>query len=355
MAISTTPGYGSKARKLPTLESGLKLPGAASYNPYAYVPGGSSPAVSKAIQNQGFKAALPSFSLPAPVVTRNSGAVTTQGGNAGGGGGGTPGLENYMSEAQNDAMWQLAERNYQDALAMGERSQFADPFRQALIQYGQAPSEAQLAGLSPEAAALARKYLDQGAVDAATKNPYSTTAQINRGFGQALNQIAAYQAERGGLGAGGANVTASELDYQRGLQGQTALNSLLGQVGTANQNWVDFQTQAAATRRQAQEDVATRLAQLAGYHALLDAQGNEVVPPPESYDYSGGAESIFQPAPDLAGLMAVDQGAGQWDAWTKAMGALQQAGNKAAPSPKTKQTLQKVRAGSSNQGFRGLL
>jgi len=280
---------------------------------------------------------------------------------------------------------------------MGQRSQFGDPFRQALIQYGRAPTDAELAGLSPEAAGLARQYLDQGTIDAATGNPYSTTAQINRTVGQSLASIPALQAMRGMTGGGGARVAGNQLDYQSGLQRQSALNSLLGQIGTANQNWVNYQNQAAATRRGAQEDVATRLAQIAGYHAQLDAanaaaeaqrraeadrQAREAaaqasmpdwaqefsdVPSgenaygPDTYvnpDYSGGPGAIYQPTPDVAELMAQDHAAGQWDAWANAMQNLGSTAKvvgsptgKPATSNATQKLIQKMRSSGQTSAW----
>ena len=289
MAIKAMPGYnpyayvpgGAKpkvAKAIQTLGmSKAKLP----YNPLAYVPGGSSPAVASAIQAQGFatpQVKFPTIPQASSVVAPQSfaqavaapvsvpvDAVS----------GGVGGLGNYMDELTSDRLYQLAQKNYEDALAMGERSLFATPFKQALIQYGVAPGEAELAGLTPEAAALARKYLDPAAIAAAQGNPYSTAKQIDYGFNRASAGLAGDYTQRGTLGGGGMNVAQSNLNYQRGLQAKQTMDELLGAVGNANQNWLNFQGNEAEKRRAAQAEVANRLAQIAGYNALLDAFGNQ--------------------------------------------------------------------------------
>jgi len=261
------------------------------------------------------------------------------------------GLDEYSNELSGDATWQLAQKNYSDALSMGERSLFGDPFKQLLTQYGYVPSEAQIGGLSPDLQAMVRKYMTPEAVAAAQGNPYSTAATINKSFDQALAAAPIDYAERGLLSApgklsGGAAIAASNLGYQRGQQAAQTMDEFLRGVGGANTNWLNYQNQQASTLRQAQEDVASRLSQERGYHDLLDALGNvdqqALANRAAQQDYSGGPSAIYQPDPQTGALMDQMQASGQYGSWAGAMQKQINAANK-KPSAKTQKILSKVK------------
>jgi hypothetical protein len=168
-----------------------------------------------------------------------------------------------------------------------------------------------------------------------------------RGASAIAVRLATYTAGAplGTLSHGGAlpvttNVSAiigNRLNYERGLSDKTAIDQLLSGIGTANTNWTDYQTTTANARRQAQEDVATRLAQQAGYHGLPGESEEETAArTAAAQDYSGGPGSFFQPASDVQALMDNDQASGQWDSWANVMGKNINAANKPALAPKPK-------------------
>ena len=271
MAITATPGYQTYTgstyalpRKRKTM--GTVLGGASYATKAALLPYQEGQLGISGVPKVKLPSLIPGMPAMTPVVTPGGGAAAAAKTAADVAGGLDP---VYGKELSNDEMWQIAQRNYENTLNMGERSTFGDPFRAALVQYGMAPD---LSKLSPELRAEAQKWLTPDAIAAATtNNPYSTTGQISHNFGQADASIAPGAAMRGlllgpGQGSGGMAITQSNLDYARGLQNKTALDQFLGQVGTANQNWVDFQAQALEILRAAQEAVANRLAQQPGYH-----------------------------------------------------------------------------------------
>lgn len=309
-AIGTTPS--TKGALLGSMEGSLGLPG---------VPKVAAPT-----------SIVPQVSIPrvtAPAAPANTG------------------LNEYGNELSGDPTWQLAQRNYADSLSMGERSLFGDPFKQLLTQYGYVPSEDQIAGLSPDLQAMVRKYMTPDAIAAAQGNPYSTAATVNKSFDQALAAAPINYAERGLLSApgklsGGAAITASNLGYERGKQAAQSMGELLSGIGGANANWLDYQNQQAATLRQAQEDVASRLSQEKGYHDLLDQYGNvDQSALAAQQDYAGGPSAVYQPDPQTGALMDRMQANGQNDSWAAAMSKTINAANK--PSAATKKILKKVK------------
>ena len=142
--------------------------------------------------------------------------------------------------------------------------------------------------------------------------------------------------------SGSSAIIGNRLNYERGLSDKNAIDQLLSGVGTANQNWTDFQTTTANARRQAQEDAATRLSQQAGYHGGNDEEDAAAVA--ASQDYSGGPDSIFQPAPDVQQLMDQGQASGQWDSWAKAMGGPSGPSSANKPKPATQKAIAKAKA-----------
>lgn len=300
-ALGTTPA--TKAALLPSLEGGLGLPGVPKVAP----PKSLVPQVN-----------IPQATPPATVPPLS-------------------GLDAYKKELTDDEAWGIAQKQYENSLAMGERSLFGDPFRQMLTQYGYVPSEAQIGALSPELQAMVRKYLDPAAVKAAQENPYSTAATIKHGFDKALATVPVEYAERGLLNAegklsGGAAIAASTLERARGQQAAQTMDEFLKGVGGANANWLNYQNQQTETLRQAREQIATRLAQEAGYRALLDAQGNEDAAARAAeaagYDYSGGPSAIYQPAPDVGAILDRNAVSGRNDSWAAAMQRAINAANK---------------------------
>lgn len=318
-AIGTTPA--TKGALLGSMEGSLGLPG---------VPKVAAP-----------KSIVPQVSIPRATVAAPGVSAPAN-----------TGLSEYGNELEGDPTWQLAQKNYADALSMGERSLFGDPFKQLLTQYGYVPSEAQIGGLSPDLQAMVRKYMTPDAVAAAQGNPYSTSATINKSFDQALAAAPIDYAERGLLSApgklsGGAAIAASNLGYQRGQQAASTMDEFLRGVGGANTNWLNYQNQQAASLRQAQEDVATRLSQERGYHDLLDQFGNvdqaALAQQAAQQDYSGGPNAIFQPDPQTGALMDRMQANGQYGSWASAMSNSINAANKPKPSAKTQKVLKKVK------------
>lgn len=307
----------------------------ATYNPLAYVPGGSSPLVSRAIQNKG-ALGLPKVTIP------NAGSIVAPLGTDGGGIQQQTSGDPYGDELRNDPMWSIAQKNYEDALAMGERAQLSEPIARLVSTYGYDP-RAYLAAhpdaaLPQSALDLANRYIDPAGLAAAQKDPATVSNQIAKSFGQALAGIPNRLAQRGLLGGGSSAIIANKLTYDRALQDRQAMDQFLSGLGTANQNWVNYQTQAANTLRAAQEAIAQRRAQEAGYHGET---------PPEDYDYSGGPASIFQPAEDVQRIMDQGQASGQWDSWANAMSQTINAANKPKtfkPAPATAKLIQKMRA-----------
>lgn len=303
-AIGTTPA--TKAGLLPYTEGSLGLPG---------VPQVAAP-----------KSIVPQLSIPkAPAVAPNTG------------------LNEYTGEITSDPMYAIAQKNREDALAMGERSLFGDPFKQAVTQYGYVPSEAQIGGLSPDLQAMVRKYLDPTTVQAAQDNPFSVAKTISHDYGVAGAALPIDYAERGLMSApgklsGGAAIAQAKLDRARGQDTAQTMDEMLRGIGSANTNWLNFQNTQNETFRQAQEDIATRLSQDAGYHALLNAQGGEdqqaAAQNAAGFDYSGTPSALFQPDPQTGALMDRMQASGQYGAWAKAM---------SKPSAKTQKILKKVK------------
>lgn len=296
-ALGTSPA--TKAGLLPTLEGGLGLG----------LPKVAAP-----------KSLVPQVNIPKATVAPTAG----------------PSTPDYQRALEDDPTWQLARKNYEDALAMGERSTFGDPFKQLLTQYGYVPNEDQINALSPDLQAMVRKYLTPDAIAAARDNPYSTAATINKSFDKALAGVPIEYAERGLLNAegklsGGAAIAASTLGYQRGQQAAQTMDEFLRGIGSANSNWLNYQNTQANAFRQAQEDVATRLS-------------NEEAPPltdPASFDYSGGPSAIFQPSPAVGAILDNNAATGRNDAWAAAMQRNINAANK--PSAKTKKIIKKVK------------
>lgn len=276
------------------------------YNPFAYVPGGASPAVAQAIQTKGY--AMPNVAIPNASAFVKPNVI----GGSGGGSASTS-TDFYGEELAADPMYAIGQKNYQDALDMGQRSVLRDPINQLLLTYGydpQAYAKGHEGAIPQNALDLANKYIDPAALAAAQKNPYTVANQIGKGFGDALESLPYQLAARGAQNSGAAAIMGSNLDYDRGLKDKQAIDQMLAGIGTANQNWTDFQTGQANTWRQAQETIAARLAQKQGYHGAED---------PSTVDYSGGPASAYQPASSVQGLMDRDQGAGQWDSWADAM------------------------------------
>src|SRR5262245_33714607 len=411
MPISGVPGYNPQAYvpggSSPAVSRAIQRLGAkkspmyaalGGYDPQAYVPGGSSPAVSQAIQSRGW-AGMPQVTIPQSSATvqprqpsepdtgsdtSNDSAVSKNTSTTG-----LSGLDEYMNEAQTDPAYIAAEDTYRNAINMGEPSVFGDPVKQLLMQYGYVPNDADISGLSPGTQALVHKYFDPTTTAAASwnlgappgqqGNIYSTAAQIARAYNQGAASIAPTFAEVG-LGGGGMQIAADELRYQRGLQDKATLDQLLGGIRTAGQNWVDYQNQAANARNTAEAAVYQRLAQIAGYHAMLDAAGKEVQTPdepppaptfgtvfadtpygenaygPNTYvdpRYSGGPEAVFLPDPETAQLMATDAAAGQWDDWAAAMANLGSTSPQTAPtiSAPTKKVLARIKGGAPTGPF----
>jgi len=322
-------------------------PGAITgYNPQAYVPGGSSPAVATAIQSQGLRG-VPKVTIPtaASIVGRQQFATPArQAADVGAGPGGSDalaaglglkGLNEYMNEITSDPNYAIGRQNYENALSMGERSLLGDPINQLVAKYGYDPRSylaANPGAQLPQAALdLANRYLDPTALAAAQRDPTTTANQIATSFGQALSSIPGELAARG-RGRGGATaILASQLNQERAVQDRKAMDEFLGGVGTANQNWADYQTQQANIWRGAQEDIATRLAQVAGYHAMLDAQGRAQADTTAEdtqaevaalQDYSGGPTSIYQPSAPTARLIQRMRSSGEMSSWEKAMQGL---------------------------------
>jgi hypothetical protein len=107
-----------------------------------------------------------------------------------------------------------------------------------------------------------------------------------------------------------------------------------------------FLAQMAARRAQA---IAQQPAGAPRQQGQGGGEGEDI--DPASLDYSGGPNSIFQPAADVGALMKRDQDAGQWDAWERVMaGPLgpSSANMPQAPPPRR-------RPGGTSQGFRGIL
>lgn len=313
MAIGTIPGYTIRsltAGSKPVTAAAIAAAKAKPYNPLAYVPGGSSPAVAKAIQAQGY--AMPKVAIPgASSIVKPLGAAAAVPPAV------TPSGDPYGSELTADPMYGLAQKNYQDALDMGQRTLLHDPINQLIAQYGYDPRSAQ--GVSQNISDLVGKYLDPAALDAAKANPYTTANQIGKTFTDALNAMPYDLAARGAQASGAANIIGSNLGYQRGLSDKQAIDQLLQGIGTANQNWTDFQSGQANTLRQAQEDIATRLAQQAGYHGEDTSAAVTAPPVLDTNDYSGGPNAVYQPSPATARLIQKMRSSGQTSAWEKTM------------------------------------
>lgn len=279
----------NKAALLPSLEGSLGLPGVPKVAPVKFtLPSVSIPKASSIVQPL----------QPTDPITGQS-AVSTDTSRTG-----LYGLDEYMNEVKSDPNYAIAEKNYRDALEMGERTLMSDPFRQALISYGYdigGWNAAHPGTVSQAILDAAGKYLDPAAQKAANENPYSTAAQIGRGYNQATAGLGGDYAMRGTLGSGGMNVAASNLNYQRGLQDKQAMDQFLSALGTANTNWLDFQTSQADRFRQAQEEIATRLAQVAGYHALLNPDGTEDVAGDPTAVHPEGYPFIYADTPNAVG------------------------------------------------------
>jgi hypothetical protein len=169
--IGTIPGYVTAVQNY-AAQKGVPfatVPKAKPYNPYAYVPGGASPAVAKAIQAQGY--ATPYVGIP------NANSIVQPNANAGAGAAaaGDP----YGNELTADRMYGIGQKNYADALSMGERSMLSEPINRLIQAYGYDPRTTALGD-------VASRYFDPVGLEAARKGGYTTSQQIERGFGQAL-------------------------------------------------------------------------------------------------------------------------------------------------------------------------
>lgn len=242
----------------------LKVVKPPAYNPWAYVPGGSSPAVAQAIQMQGYK--MPSASIPSAnsVVAPQTFAAPAAGGLGSALGQNVGSLEDAI---RNDRMYSIGESNWKNALSMGERQYLGDPFKQAYMTYGfDIPkwNAGHPGAVSGDILSAAQKYLDPAATEAMNKNDFTVQRQLQRSFGQSLAGIGTNQAERGMLGSGGADIAASNANYALGLQEKNAMDQFLGSLGTANSNWLSYQNQQNEIWRAAQEAITNRLAQTPG-------------------------------------------------------------------------------------------
>src|SRR5215471_10740350 len=131
MPIQTMPGYNPQAYvpggSSTAVSRAIQRVGARNspmkayltgYNPQAYVPGGSSPAVSKAIQTQGMKGVpitptAPPVYQPAPVTDTTPFDMSTAAPNYGPG---TFTAEDLMNAIKADPMYGVAEQNKSNAL-----------------------------------------------------------------------------------------------------------------------------------------------------------------------------------------------------------------------------------------------
>jgi hypothetical protein len=240
-----------------------------AYNPWAYVPGGSSPAVSQAIQTQGYKpfqaVTIPKAnSVVAPQTFTSTPAYNTT---TGAGAGTGQDIEALKAAIRNDPMYSIGESNWKNALTMGERQYMADPFKQAYMNYGfdiPAWNKAHPGAVSEDILTAAQKYLDPAATAAMSKDPNTIAHQLQHNFGAAIAGIGGNQAARGMLGSGGADVASSKASYQLALNERNAMNEFLGSLGTANQNWLGYQNQQNEIWRAAQEAITSRVAQQPG-------------------------------------------------------------------------------------------
>lgn len=262
---------------------------------------------------------VPRTALPSPILPQvkipSAGSIVAPA---------AKGLSEYMNEITGDPNYSSAEQAYNNALEMGQRTLLADPFKQALSTYGYDIGGYLSAhpGSVPQGIAdLANKYLDPAAVAAAKADPYSVSAQIQKSFGDALSNVPYQQAARGTAGSGATAISASNLDYQRGLQDKQAMDQFLGALGTANQNWLGFQTDQRSQFEGAKADIASRLAQVAGYSSGLDqgGGGQAAAAPAAQPNYSGGPNAVYKPSAPTQALIKKMKAKGEFSAWERAM------------------------------------
>lgn len=239
-----------------------------------------------------------------------------------------PSLGDYMSQIEGDPNFEIGRRNYENALEMGQRSLLADPINKLVSTYGIDPTAylaAHPGSIPQNMLDLANRYIDPAALAAAKADPFSTSNQIQRTFGQALAGTPGQLAARGRLGSGASAIMASKLDLARGQQERQALDQFLSGVGSANQNWLNFQTEQSNTWRQAQEEIANRLAQMqatsADEETPIEAAPVAAAPAAQP-DYSGGPNAVFQPAPATQRLIKKMRARGEFSSWERAMARL---------------------------------
>lgn len=234
-------------------------PAKKAYNPYAYVPGGSSAAVSKAIQKAGYAKPAPVVrpkapATPAPVVPDgyNDDFTTTPGSWSGAmrlpsGGVWNPG-PNYGADLVGEPDFTEANARYEENVRLAH-DQRRNRVRAALIKLGFQPGGA-------DARALAD--IDPSTADLAANNSASVLAQLGLKRGTDRADLSAELASRGLLDSGalrgGENMVQSS--YDQGILGGTQdylneQNTALGDEASTLATGQSAFTQAKALAAQA--------------------------------------------------------------------------------------------------------
>jgi hypothetical protein len=201
-------------------------PAKKAYNPYAYAPGGSSTAVSKAIQTAGYAKPAPAPVVKAPTINpiappNSLNSIGSDAAQEYGGGGGysypqvvwNPG-PNYGADLVGAPDFTEANANYTQAVNLAHQ-QRQQRVRAALIKLGFQPGSA-------DAAAL--EGIDPSTADLAQNNSASALAKLGLKRGTDRADLSAELAARGILDSGalrgGENMVQSS--YDQGLLGATS-------------------------------------------------------------------------------------------------------------------------------------
>lgn len=262
----STVGYGGGGWNYPLAKTGTMA---------NYSPSGTS-----------FSPGVPAATVSSPPPSSNPAAASPAANPSG-----VLGFNPYVGEIESDPMYGLglAQRNASvNALEAARRT----ANQQAVIAGGYNPGEFNSAALgefggdiTPETTA------------AAAQNQFSTKAQLVKGLGQQMSAMPYDLARRGATRSGAAQTHATAYNEAFQSSSNTAMQNLAQQLSGIGTNYLTGRNTAEATWMGAQQDIASRLAQIYGYNQAANAQGQYA---DTSLGSLGGSADAY--APDFGGL-----------------------------------------------------
>jgi hypothetical protein len=162
-------------------------------------------------------------------------------------------------------MYRQASEAYSAAL-QGGRTSLRDQIRNAIIQSGY-----DIRGRLPSDLGEYGGDIDEATAQTALQNPFSQRALLEQALGTGQSDLGYQLAARGTLrsGALAAGTGGLQQQYQQKQAQQT--QDLLNAIRGGATSYADLASQALSTRNQAWENVASRLAQLAGARYQAEA------------------------------------------------------------------------------------